>query len=167
MGGMRTSWLVLVGCLAGCLLPEDAPVQPPAPAPPVMLPAEVKQAFPVDEKGRPMLASSTAGGEGALRISLVYDETLDDPITRWGACLERVVACKRANPKQSIRDCVPLIPRCATDVGGVACCPGACLDAFASAKATGITDTQAVEQTFVKGDCVTGLADFLAGPVQP
>ncbi len=164
---MRLMWMVVVCGLAGCLFAEDYQVRPPAPPRPVELPAEVKQAFPADEKGRPMLASSTAGGDGALQIAIVYDETLDDPITKWGACLERVVACKRANPKQSIRDCVPLIPRCASDAGGAACCPGPCLDAFASARATGVSDLIAVEQTFIKGDCVAGLADFLAGPVQP
>jgi hypothetical protein len=163
---MRIAWACMVVGLG--LVACGYQAQPPAAPPPVEVPADVKSSLPADAQGRPVLVRTRGAGDGNLSISLVYDEKKDDPITRWASCLERVVACKQANLGHSIKECIPLIARCADDTGGVGCCPGACLDAFQRVSATGLADTEAVRQSFLKGDCVTGLTAFLDdSAVQP
>ena len=99
-------------------VPSDCkPLQPP---PSRELPEALKKALPRDREGRPVIAQQ--GGLG-----LVYDSKLNDPITRWGACLSRVLAVKTANPGAGmLSHCIDLMEVCPTDEGGDDCCPQAC-----------------------------------------
>ena len=62
-----------------------------------------------DEEGRPILLRSPALMPAGLELALVYDETLDDPITRWAACLALVRDC--LPPASAAPDtCVEALP---------------------------------------------------------
>lgn len=109
-------------------------------------------ALPKTKDGRPILASQEGDG---FQLGLVYDETLDDPVTRWGGCFRTVLACHDpAEP--SITACVRRIARCARAEGGDACCPAACLDQFDAALARGTGEDAAIDQVFLAGGCVPG-----------
>jgi hypothetical protein len=125
-------------------------VHPPAPPVDPRLPPDVARALPRTPDGRPIIAQG--GG-----VALVYDETLDDPIARWGQCLGRVTACFKTN--RQLGGCVDLIEVCPTNRGGRNCCPRACLDQYNGLRAGGMAEREAMAASFVKGDCVEGLKE--------
>jgi hypothetical protein len=90
-----------------------------------------------------------------LSVALGYDDTLDDPISRWGQCLSRVLGCYRASPT-AISTCVASMDRCADDTGGQGCCPPACIEQFRANVAAGMAENNAVDASFVEGTCVAG-----------
>lgn len=146
-----------VGGEAGTDVPVPPGAVPPGPPTPRALPAEVETALAHTDDGRTILLSTGAAGPEGTDIQLVYDEDAEDPITRWGQCLGRVVACYEANEGGPIAGCMTLVERCASDDGGEGCCPGPCLDAFAAAIAGGMEEDAAVDTILVGGDCVPGL----------
>ena len=137
-------------------------VQPPGPPTPRALPAELEAALPRTDDGRPILLASAGSGPEAADVQLVYDEDADDPITRWGQCLGRVVSCYEANDGGPIAGCLAVVERCASGDGGEGCCPSACLDELASAIAGGMPEDEAVDTILVEGACVPGVAELRA-----
>ena len=113
------------------------------------MPEELKRALPTDDQGRPVITRQ--GG-----IGLVYDSRLDDPITRWAACLSRVTAVMEANPKGMLAHCIDSISVCPSDEGGDACCPQACIDKFKQEHASGQPEMEVLAKSFVEGTCVKG-----------
>lgn len=161
--------------LASCTAPPrsdagaDAPppgVAPPGPPAPRALPPELAD-LPRSEDGLPVLATTGAPGPDVYEAQLVYDEAADDPITRWGQCLSRVVACYDANPSGPIAGCLERIERCERDSGGEGCCPAPCLRAVADAIAGGAPEDDAIDATLVRGDCVEGFAAVRAALEAP
>ena len=127
-----------------------ADCKPIGPPPSRDLPADVAKALPRDSQGRPIII-----GQGGT--ALVYDKAVDDPISRWGACLSRVSALKKANPGPGrFAHCVALIDVCASDEGGAACCPQACIDKFEQQQAGGLSEKEAMNKSFVEGSCLKG-----------
>ena len=92
---------------------------------------------------------------GGYSIALVYDDKIDDPVTRWSACFQRVLAC-HAPAESSVTACVKRIATCAKPEGGPSCCPQACLTAFDQALAAGKSEDVAVDQVFLAGACIPG-----------
>ncbi len=137
-------------------------VRPPAPPTPRDLDPAAVALLPATEDGRPVLLSTGSPGPDGYEIELVYDRAIDDPISRWGQCLSRVVSCYRENAGGPIAACVAVVERCASDAGGEGCCPPACLDAFEGALRGGMVEDDAVDSVFVEGDCVEGLAAIRA-----
>lgn len=176
-------WAALVIAAGGCRDEEpveageaDAAVhqpQPPAsvqaPAPPAALevPEAIAEHLPRTEEGLPIVGGVSAGG---VQLSLSYDATLDDPITRWAACLERVVACGEANEPAALAGCIATIDVCQAPEGGEGCCPVRCLEDFDRQRTNGLDDAAAIERVFLRGDCVAGYAEVrgeAAGTLQP
>jgi hypothetical protein len=128
-----------------------------------VIPPEVAAQLDHTDGGLPIFVSTSATLPAGTTIGLAYDATLDDPITRWGQCLSRVVACHAANPGAGpIAPCIALIERCADNHGGKGCCPSACLDRYAMAVASGEAESDAFTQIFLDGSCVDGMAALLA-----
>jgi hypothetical protein len=154
--------LALAGC-GGCSSPPETCTgsQPPA--------APVDGAFPLDFIGAPprtdsgavILIQSNATLGGGLSLVLAYDETLDDPITRWADCLGRVNACYQSNCG-AIAGCVDAIPRCASANGGPGCCPSACIEAFHAALDGGTDEPTALTRSFLAGECIPGFSAMRA-----
>jgi len=113
----------------------------------------------VDDAGRPILIRHRTLLGPDVEVSLVYDESLDDPITRWGDCLELVTRCFEDQP-DDVDGCIDAVSVCDTNAGGASCCPQSCTQAYHDARNTGIGADRAVDQTFLVGDCVEGLAAF-------
>lgn len=161
----RLELALLLGCLVGCQKTGCQPAvesKPPGPATSADLPSDFASGLPVLDSGLPVLIASNGGGIGLV---LAYDQTLDDPIARWGECLSRVTACYRANGSNPIAGCIDQIERCADDRGGKGCCPTACVDEFHRLDGD-LSEDDAVTQSFGKGDCVAGFAAQRDG-VQP
>ena len=106
---------------------------------------------------------------GAWTDIIVYDQSLHDPLTDWGSCVDRVRACYRSTPTaQPIKDCIANITACSDKPGeekkgGDGCCPKQCLADFADQIDTKKADTSeddVVSGTFGVGTCVAGLEDF-------
>lgn len=117
----------------------------------------------LDQEGRPILIRSPAVMPSGLELALVYDATLDDPITRWAACLAIVRDC--LPPWSAAPDsCVEALPACADDTGGEACCAPSCVTAFADARDAGADVDAAWEASFLDGRCVDGLAELVELP---
>ncbi len=136
-----------------------APAQPTAPAdcrplpppPSREMPEALRKALPSDDQGRPVIAQQ--GGVG-----LAYDSQLDDPITRWAACLSRVTAVLKANGPGKVAHCIDSVKLCPTDEGGPDCCPKACIDEFKQAAAREPSEMKTLA-VFSKGSCVKGLPE--------
>ena len=156
---------VLGAVAAGCHRSEPpktvaaSPSKPPVaserrgrPTPPDReIPPPVASALPKDAQGRPILIES--GGVG-----LVYDSKLDDPITRWGACLSLVADAHK--PSKRGTPWIDLIKPCPTNAGGKDCCPPECIEKFKKERAGGSSDRDAMARSFVEGSCVEGLAQL-------
>src|SRR5262245_37495805 len=94
--------LVLVGCDRVGALPDAATSDPARASPPAApvsrwLPPELAVGLPRTDKGLPILVSTRATLPPGKSLVLAYDQSLDDPITRWGECVGRVSACYRTN----------------------------------------------------------------------
>jgi hypothetical protein len=123
-------------------------------------------ALPKDDAGLPILTTTSAGLPDGVSISLVYDKAIDDPISRWGDCMELVSACRLAC--DSVKSCVEAIPSCGSNAGGKGCCPAACGQAFHARLAAGDTPNAAITNSYALGDCVDGFAaQVQAGQVSP
>ncbi|MBL8917570.1 MAG: hypothetical protein JNJ54_01805 [Myxococcaceae bacterium] len=161
---MRLWWWGYAACVivAGCrcddepgALPDSATVTRPAPpAVRAVLPPALAASLPRTDGGLPILYSNP--GEGRATFALVFDESLDDPIARWGECVDRVVACFRVNPSAPVAPCVAQLERCTDASGGRGCCPARCLDEFASATSRGVAALDALDETVLEGTCVEG-----------
>lgn len=140
---------LLIAMAAAC----DGCDTPNAPLPPLPrdLPDAAFASYPHDDAGLPILMASTFDGYG---LELVYDQELDDPITRWGECLDRVASCLATN-RGRLGSCVDRIEICdAGDSRG--CCPRSCIDAYQRER-TGKDEREAVLASFVAGRCIEGL----------
>jgi hypothetical protein len=136
-----------------------APVQPPSPSEP--LDPTPYAGLPKDASGHPILLDQSMPGSGAtVRMTVALE--LDDPITRWGACLDRAMSCVR-NSVGPFGPCVALIDRCADSRGGHGCCPSACLDDFALRHSSGVSEAEAFRSVFLEGTCIAGLSTFRQG----
>jgi hypothetical protein len=123
-------------------------------------------ALPKNDAGLPILTTTSAGLPEGVSVSLVYDKSLDDPIARWGDCMELVSACRLAC--DSVKSCVEAIPSCATNAGGGGCCPAACTQAFHARLASGDAPSAAITNSYALGDCVEGFtAQMQASKVSP
>jgi hypothetical protein len=95
---------------------------------------------------------------------IVYDESLHDPLTDWGGCVDRVRACYRSTAQGApIAGCIAKIKPCSDKPGeekkgGDLCCPKQCITDFANANKGDEDD--AVNATFGEGGCVAGLTDL-------
>jgi len=154
-----------MGC-DGCGTPASNPPPPPVPA---TLPPDLAAALPKTDAGLPILLSTPAMLPGGMRIALVFDESLDDPLTRWSECVARGVSCYEVNRDRPIAGCIALIERCADDTGGKGCCPARCLDDFERLLHSGRSESQAFDESIMAGDCVAGYSEFMSvdGGVQP
>lgn len=153
----------IAGVTGGCNLFDCAATYVPRPPPAALevpLPSAFFEGLEHTDGGHPILISTRAAGIG---LSLAYDATLDTPVVRWAACLDRVLACRAANRGRSFAGCVPLIARCAQDAGLAPCCPSACLDAFTARLREGADERAALRDTIERGDCVPGYSDYVDG----
>lgn len=131
---------------------------PPEPPPDLSIPPEVATSLPSTTDGKVVLSVSTeTGNPDAPTVALVYDPAADGPVARFGACLSRVVACARTNSIGTFPGCVPLIERCADDTGGMDCCAPSCIDAFIALEGAGVPVMQAINESFLDGQCQEGL----------
>lgn len=153
-------WLATTGGCVVALVGCDAKPRgnPPGPVIDPTMPAELAAGLPRDPEGRPILIQTTSMIAPGEQIALVYDDVRDDPITRWGACLERVVACYRANPGAPVDGCIDQIAQCPDATGGIGCCPTACVQAFHRQLAGSVDERRAIVASFVRGDCVQGMS---------
>ena len=154
---MGWRFLVVV-CALGCGDNEKITANPPGPPIEPSIPPDIEAALEHDEQGRPVMIDTPSMTSSAEKIALVFDKDLDDPIARWGSCLERVTACYRANPGSPIAGCIDQIERCADDTGGKGCCAGACISEFKRQRGLGVTEDEAIDASFVKGHCLQGIA---------
>ena len=129
---------------------------PPLPPVKAAMPLELTAQLPKTDDGLPILVSTTYADK---TVALVFDESLDDPITRWGECLSRVLSCRQVNTGP-IAPCIDMIEHCATNEGGIGCCPSACIAEFKQQVSAGEEEFAAIENSFLAGNCVEGLADF-------
>jgi len=143
--------------LAGACEPPYEP-QPPTPPPPAHVDA-ADLVLPTDADGDPALAEVPAGGPHSVRA--VYDDTVDDPLRRWAECLDRVAACYHVNEGR-VDGCVDFIELCDDSAGGYGCCPSGCIEDFQSARARGLSEDDAVDQSFMTGACIPGFQEQLA-----
>jgi hypothetical protein len=131
---------------------------PGAPQPDVSIPPEVAASLPQTADGRMVLSlSEQTGNPDAPTVALVYDPTADDPVARWGACLNRVVACSKTNHIGTFASCVPMIKHCADDTGGMDCCAPRCIDAFIALVNEGAPVMKALKESFLDGGCQEGM----------
>jgi hypothetical protein len=135
--------------------PPAAPIDP-------TIPADVEAALEHDDQGRPIVIDTPSMVAEGERVALVFDKDLDDPITRYGWCLERVAACRHANPTSPLSGCIDQIQPCADNTGGRACCAPACVAEYHQQQALGLDDKEAIAASFVRGDCLQGFT-ALAG----
>ena len=141
----------------GCVQP---PVQQPPPAQRPTFPDDA--GYERDDAGRPILGSFPSPIAPGFDLQLVYDEKLDDPIARWGFCLDRVVACANANRGRSLDGCFKQIERCGDESGGFGCCPPACIDAYAARRTAGDSTEAALKASLFAPTCVAGVEAQLA-----
>ena len=140
----------------------SASVQPPGPVVETALPAHLERALPRSDDGLPVLLRTHTPVMGPeISVEMVYDAALDDPITRWADCLSRVSACDRANPGLPVAGCVAQIEICPDATGGRGCCPSPCVEEFRRRMADGEDEEEALEKSFVQGDCVEGFREFV------
>jgi hypothetical protein len=158
----------LCAALAGCRC--DDPTKPPLVDPPkareAKLPKELVDTLAKNDAGLPILIQ---GGDAVvgMSIGLVFDESLDDPIARWGECLSRVADCYTVNGNRGVTACIGKLERCADETGGKGCCPSGCFTAFEALRKDGVAEDEAVDRTFRDGACVAGFAEELDGGVTP
>lgn len=158
--------LLLTGCKTVPVAPANFPtpstsveslkksvLNPPLPPTGTKLPPKLADELPKDKRGRPILLE-LPGPENA-KAQLIYDETLDDPITRWSECLGRVLSCAKAN-QGIIGQCINYIEVCKDDKGGKGCCPRPCIEKHKQLLAEGLTEAEALDQGILRGDCVPG-----------
>ena len=138
-------------------------VMPPGPPPSLDDLADALAPLPKDEAGLPILLSTTATLPPGTRMDLVVDLKREDAVTAWAGCVSRVIACKRANPKGPIAGCIDLIETCPATSGSKLCCPTACIGEFKAAVASGASDWDAVDKSFLRGTCVPGFPVFDGG----
>ncbi|MBL8955176.1 MAG: hypothetical protein JNK82_30645 [Myxococcaceae bacterium] len=154
--------LVIVASACHCELPGQSPAVEPPPPTPVALPPSLLAELPRNDAGLPILVRSDEGVAG-IAVGFVFDEALDDPIARWGECVQRITDCYRVAGTRPVRGCIAKLERCADDTGGTACCPPACFAAFEAALGNGSAEDDAVRATFFEGSCVAGFADQVDG----
>jgi hypothetical protein len=118
------------------------------------LPPDLAAALPKDPQGRPILLQVPTSPDASL--ALVYDEDVDTPVTRWQVCVGLVDDCYRA--PGTLTDCIHALKRCGDDTGGKDCCPPACITAYDQRRSAGLAEDDAIDQTIVHGDCLTGFA---------
>ena len=131
---------------------------PPGPPTPRELDPDVASALPRTDDGLPILISTGTPGPDGYQLSLAYDATRDDPVSRWTQCLGRVTACYHANPGAPILGCLTLVERCDGASGGFGCCPTACIEAVNDAVSSGMSEADAIDSVLLAGDCVEGFA---------
>lgn len=128
-------------------------------------PADQKDFFdslPKTDAGLPIVALSNAGLPPGVALVLAYDSTIDDAVSRWADCISLVDACY-STTCGSIVDCIDAIPACPDPGGGAGCCPAACNSAFHTALSAGEPESQAAQDSFVRGDCVAGFTALTSG----
>jgi hypothetical protein len=129
---------------------------------PASLPAEIEAALPHTEDGLPILMDLPVEALPGFKLQLVVDSTRDDPMTRWGECLARVMSCYKTNDR--VTGCIEQgIEICASDSGGNGCCPRACVDAYSRLHGSGMSEEDAVEGSFIEGGCIPGFVDLVNG----
>lgn len=129
------------------------------------LPSSLASTLRRTDGGLPVFATSGAGLPAGVSVSLVYDQTRDDPVTRWAECVSLVRGCLTSRPDAgSPVPCVRALRRCATNAGGDQCCPASCLAAFDTALAADAGFADALAQSLLDGRCVDGFADLVAEP---
>jgi hypothetical protein len=133
--------------------------QPPAPPESAELEDAVRLNFEPTDAGQPILFSVPDTVIPGWEVLLIYDQTLDDPTTRWGECLARIGACYDTNAGYPIAGCIDLITKCADDSGGTDCCPPGCVAQFKTLLKSGASEHDAIAGSFVKGSCVVGFDD--------
>lgn len=127
-------------------------------------PAAVRDKAPRTEDGLPMVVVPPRPPSDAVAFSVVYDETLRDPVTRWADCLSLLVAC-RQDTEGPVLPCVRTLPHCPEDAPetDTKCCPAACVMPLVDQLSAGTEEMEALQRTILKGDCVEGLAEARAG----
>lgn len=165
---MRLLAFPIVLVLASCSKTTEGPSPPdagdagtvawnrPAPRPSTGM-TPTLEALPKDDGGLPILLTTPVMSPG-VGVELVYDPTLDDAVARWGECLSRVAACYRTNDGK-LGGCADFIEPCADNTGGTGCCPPACLAAYRDLINRGVSEREAIDQSFVAGDCVQGFRE--------
>ena len=159
-GRMRT---ILLACLLVSCRGNDRGANPPSAPVARTMPPALAVALPHTPDGRPILIQTNSLTTPDERIALAYDDKLDDPVVRYGWCLERVAACYHTN-RPPIARCIDLIEKCSSDEGGVACCAPACVREFHRQLTLGRTEMRAIAESFVRGDCQAGLTAARSGP---
>ena len=154
------AWLLLAVAACG---DNRVGANPPAPAVDPEIPPEIEAALEHDDQGRPILIETRSMLSPDEKIALVFDKDVDDPVTRYAWCLERVAACHRANPGSPVSGCIDQIQRCADNKGGRACCAPACVAEFHRQRGLGLSEKEAISASFVRGDCLDGLAALRGG----
>jgi hypothetical protein len=147
--------LVLIASVPGCSGCSGESWNAPSPVESTDLPDDLEEALERTDGGLPILITSPPIVTG-VAVDIAYDETLDDPITRWGECLARVTGCYDTNAGR-LGGCVDMIEICADEPGGKGCCPKGCISAYKAARDDMDEDT-AVRASFVLGDCIPGFA---------
>jgi hypothetical protein len=132
-------------------------------APPVDMAATgaLLDSLPKTDAGLPIVATSNVGLPAGMALVLAYDKTLDDPVARWSDCVGMVTGCRLSCG--SITGCVDGIAACADAKGGGDCCPSACNKAFHARLAAGDTESVALTNSYLVGDCVDGFTASLDG----
>lgn len=123
-------------------------------------PNETLAQFPRDDRGRPVLLASAVESAPGVRLALAYDKDLDDAIARYGECLGLLTSCLRGS--SSLDGCVDSLKACDSNAGGRGCCAPSCVSAYRSARAAGKDEDAAADETFVRGDCLTGFVGMVS-----
>jgi hypothetical protein len=101
-------------------------------------------------------------------LSMIQDEALKeaftkkDPLSKWEHCIGRLTALHQTNFRPSIASCIDLIEVCGQPNVGEYCCPAECIDEFKHNISNGMDEDKAIDESFVKGDCIKGFAEQIA-----
>lgn len=117
-------------------------------------PPELLERIDKTPDGLPILAERTLG---EVTIAIAYDARLDDPIARWGDCVDLIARCGQQR-EVPLAACVETVARCPLD-GGAPCCPSACVDPLVERLRAGGDAIEALRATVLTGACVPGLAE--------
>ncbi|HZH78721.1 MAG TPA: hypothetical protein VEY88_22015 [Archangium sp.] len=147
--------VLLVAMLPMGLACEDGKLQIPA-LPKVDLPSVP---LPKLNTGNLVLIETSGGG-------LQLDPRGNDAITALGACADLVTYCFEPG-ERTLDECVEAVPQCKTSrpwQESEACCPAACLDAYAKTREKGQEPIASFEQVFfTQPDCFPGVRALLEG----
>ena len=152
---MRIGFLAVAGLvvLSGCKVDLPKITVPPLPTLDVL-----KLPLPKTAEGKYLLMQ-------LADAHLEIDPTVRDPFTSVGDCVDSVTYCYTPGSR-TLDECVRSVRTCATSTPwkeALGCCPQACQDGYAAARADGVEPAAALDKVFFETTCFPGVTAALEG----